>query len=63
MQSFNKKTMSDQLVIFPFKSFFARYISYSCDFIGLNIFISILSVQQVLCEQYKVKRIGTEAKC
>ena len=32
-------------------------------FVGLNIFISIVSVQHVLCEQYKVKRIGTEAKC
>ena len=31
--------------------------------VGLNIFISILSVQHVLCEQYKVKRMGTEAKC
>ena len=30
---------------------------------GLNIFILMLSVQHVLCEQYKVKRMGTEAKC
>ena len=30
---------------------------------GLNIFISIMSVQHVLCEQCKVKRMGTEAKC